>query len=319
VLQAQSGLARTVAAGSDLTLTDLVDVLQPDYIRAHYPASCFRAFLETPESRRQPFLYDNMDLWDDFDATPWGSSADEAYYVARADAVASVSWLLRERFPGAASRAVIPNGIDREFLSVLRKAPKPRRKDRRILYMGGLGGSWFDWATTHQLTQELCDCEFVFIGGTGLPPEETDPAVQARIDEHVATLASRPNVEVVPEVDHDDLVPWLSGASVGLIPFIPNDLSAAVSPLKVFEYLAVGAITVQRGMPDIASYPGVLTAETSDSFVKLVRQASERPPDNALERAMDAFCDVSTWRERLADIEDLVLRGARSSVVGEIP
>jgi len=292
---------------SRIDLTRLVEVLAPDYVRSHFPAADFVEALDTPEFRRFPFVYDIMDLWDEFAATPWGDHATEKYYVERADVLLAVSQLLVDRFSKGAKSHLVPNAIDRRFLREIAVCdPYDLRAPKEVLYMGSMGGSWFDWDLLRLTIEALPDHRFTLLGSARLPPEELNVSRERQAHEHMERLGAMPNVRVVPEVPHDELVPWLRRADVGLIPFLPNELVAAVSPLKVYEYLGAGAVVVQIGMPDIASFPGVRTAHSAADFVEYVR-VSDRRVLSARERlAVDRFAVENTWEERLAAIDRIV-------------
>jgi hypothetical protein len=93
---------------------------------------------------------------------------------------------------------------------------------------------------------------------------------------------------------------------VGIIPFTRTKLTAAVSPLKVFEYLGAGAVVVSSDMPDIENYPAVHIARDSDEFVKLV--ATKDPLDLGAGEARDMarFCEVNTWADRVREFDEIV-------------
>lgn len=301
----RSPYARTLTGPHRLPLESLVDILRPAYVRSHFPADAFRPVLETEAYHRVPFVYDIMDLWDDFAATPWGDTDTERWYVERADAIISVSQLLVDCFPQAERSYLVPNAVDRVFLEAIRPpgVPRPAGAPKRVLYMGSMGGNWFDWDLTRRLVRELPDCAFTFLGSSDLPPEEYDPGHQRRALGAIADLRAAPNVRFSPEVPHDQVARWLREADVGLIPFRDCDLVRAVSPLKVYEYLGAGTIVVQSGMPDIAGYPGVLTAHGHDEFVSLVRLADRESLLPSQAERIAAFARTATWRERLLDFD----------------
>lgn len=294
----------------ELTFEELVVHLQPEYVRAHFPVQDYIDALESPSFQRIPFLYDVMDLWDEFVQTPWGNSFTEERYIKRSDAVTVVSQLLLDRIPEGFNKYLVPNAIDRVFLE--RIAPprtgrlRPHVLNKRVLYMGSMGGSWFDWDLVWHLTHELHDHEFTFLGSIELPPEELDIGALTERIAIVKELKALPNVKFAPEVPHDDLVPWLRQADVGLIPFKPSNLTTAVSPLKVFEYLGAGAVVVQTGMPDIASYPGVRTAENAAGFVELVRVSDWLKLTAKETSAMVRFSERNTWAARVAQLDQIV-------------
>jgi hypothetical protein len=303
-----SAAAVSLTGAANVPLKVLAGTFRPDYVRAHFPSHDFIELLGDDALRGIPFIYDVMDLWDDFAVQPWGNYDDERYYVQRADAIVAASDLLLAKFSSAAHRAFIPMGIDAQFLKSLRAAPdEPRESDRKqVLYAGSLGGIWFDWELVLALVRALPDHDFTFIGWMGPPPEEHDPVQSERAHAYARELAQLPTARLLPPVRHTDLAPYLRQADIGLIPFKQMDLVTAVNPLKVFEYIGASVPTVQIGMPGIAGYPGVRSARDTSHFIDLVAANSRQliGPDEA--SAMRAFADEHTWVHRVRDFDNLV-------------
>ena len=301
--------AERLTGPSDVELTDLVRALRPACVRAHFPAEDFVPVLETAAYREVPFVYDVMDLWREFVVQPWGDRAVEDYYIARSSAYVAVSRFLLDFFAGPTQGHVVPNAVDRVFRDRIRPSAddaRPAGARKRVLYMGGMGGTWFDWELVHTVTGELDDHDFTFIGPVEPPPEELDDRRLRDARRNLGELAARPNVTVVPEVPHDSLAGWLRNTDVGLIPFRQTDLVSSVSPLKVYEYLGAGAEVVQIGMPDIADYPGVRTATRHDEFVDLVRGADRPATTSTAGAEIARFADANTWAARVEQLDRIV-------------
>lgn len=302
----RSRYAAELTGPGAVALTDLVETLRPAYVRAPFPTEHFLTALDTPAYRAVPFVYDIIDLWTEFPTTPWGSDEVEARYVRRADALAMVSRELIDRFGDG---HLIPNAVDRLFLDRIRPtaaSARPPGAPKRVLYMGSMGGSWFDWELVHRLVAELPDTEFTFLGSELLPPEEMRDEAARLVFDRYRHVAAQPNVTMAPEVPHDEIVPWLLRADVGLIPFRPNALTRAVSPLKVYEYLGAGSVVVQSGMPDIEGYPGVRTARDHDHFIELVRGADRAALTEAEAAEIAEFCTRNTWADRVRQFDRIV-------------
>ena len=305
-----SPAARELTGGGAVPLRTLVNVFQPDYVRAHFPSHDFIELLDDERVRRLPFVYDVMDLWGDFAVQPWGDGEDERWYVRRADAIVAAADLLLDKFSAAADRAFIPMGIDAHFLESLRAAGDSRggQVRKQVLYAGSLGGIWFDWDLVLALVRALPEHDFTFIGWMGPPPEEHDPEQSERAHARARELDGLPNARVLPAVPHGELVPWLRGADLGLIPFREIDLVTAVNPLKVFEYIGAGMPTVQIGMPSIVGYPGVRSARDHAHFIELVAANSKQAIEPPEASAMRTFADEHTWVHRVRDFDNLVAR-----------
>ena len=89
----------------------------------------------------------------------------------------------------------------------------------------------------------------------------------------------------------------IGGADVCLIPHARNELTAAMSPLKLFEYLAGGRPVAAVDLPPIAAVRGrvVLVGEGED-FVPAVGSALELGPAPEDERL--AFVREHAWSGR---------------------
>jgi glycosyltransferase involved in cell wall biosynthesis len=303
-----SPYANQLTGTADIELPALAAHLRPTYVRAHYPAADFVPVLESEVLRDVPFVYDLMDLWDEFRANPWGDSEVEAYYAKRADTMIAVSQSLVDRFAGAVPVHLVPNAVDRLFLRRIAPDKGCERlpgTPKRVLYMGGMAGCWFDWDIVRALPRRLPDHRFTLLGSAEPPPEEEDIVHLRRCQMYLAELAALPNVRVAPEVPHDELVPWLREADVGLIPFLKSDLVTAVSPLKVYEYLGAGMPVVQVGMPDIEPYPGVRTADSLDQFVELVRQSDRATLSGEEAATIARFAESNTWHAVMTRFDEI--------------
>jgi hypothetical protein len=310
----RSAFATRLTGPEPVSLVGLFEAFAPGYVRAPFPVEHYVETLETPQFQTVPFIYDIMDLWTEFPATPWGSDKVEGYYAERADALTAVSRELVDRF-GAARTHLIPNAVDRLFLPLIEPVPELVRRALgdpvRVLYMGSMGGEWFDWDLVHRMVGELPGHEFTFLGSQLLPPEEMRDEASRRVAGHYARLGECSNVVLAPEVAHHRVARWLRRADIGLIPFRHSALTRSVSPLKVFEYLGAGAPVVQIGMPDIAGYPGVHTAADHDAFIELVRQADRALLPDEWAKRIAVFARRNTWARRVAEF-DRVIDGLRS-------
>ncbi len=307
ILTPESPSARSLTDGKAIPFEQLLNHLRPKCARAHFPADAFVKHFELVRAARIPFVYDIMDLWADFPATPWGTDVVERWYLDSADAVTAVSKFLLEKHSLAVRGHLIPNAVDAEFLVQLRP-PDLRQPGRpRVLYMGGMAGWWFDWTISVELPGLFPEADFTFVGALEPPPEES--AAQAGdgdIAAYVAELESFSNCRVVAEVPHGDLVPYLRNVDIGLIPFQESELTRAVSPLKVFEYLGAGARVLQLGMPDIQGYPGVYTADCPTDFTRRVGDLLATAAEFAGQDELHQFATRNTWRQRL-DVFNTVL------------
>ena len=91
-----------------------------------------------------------------------------------------------------------------------------------------------------------------------------------------------------------DLPAYVTNFDVAIVPFVVSEMTHAVSPLKVYEYLACG---VPVAAPPLRSLAGLSGVHTDTDLVTAVEHASaaERPnPQDALRE--------HSWSCRMADL-----------------
>ena len=139
-------------------------------------------------------------------------------------------------------------------------------------------------------------------------PDATIVLVGPMLDrEHHRPLEALPNVTIMDRRPRREVVSLVHAADACLIPHVRNPMTEAMSPLKLYEYLAGGAPIVAVDLPGIA---GV------DPRVELVPPGAALAP--ALERAVARGCaseaqrraaiEEHAWGRRIEAILDLALR-----------
>jgi hypothetical protein len=83
---------------------------------------------------------------------------------------------------------------------------------------------------------------------------------------------------------------------VGIIPFKINKLSAAVDPIKIYEYLALGLPVVSFFMPQIKNYPNTRLANSVDEFANELDLALKNNTSNI---EIDKWLKENTWQDRV--------------------
>jgi len=243
--------------------------------------------------------YDIMDDWEGFHGggeAPWFSAGVERELVALADTVTAVSGKLAEKFaPLRSDIAVLRNGYQPAALACdpFVAARTPPRQPRVVGYFGHFSDAWFDWDTVVYAARKLPGVNFELIGWG------VSDATRARLDE----LSNIRLLGIVPQNElHRHARDWWAG----MIPFQPGTVSAAVDPLKIYEYLHLGLNTVVTGISGIADYPLVRFADNREGFVAKLEELPDRPPESSLAEVAE-FLKTCTWEERFARL-DAILR-----------
>ncbi len=94
---------------------------------------------------------------------------------------------------------------------------------------------------------------------------------------------------------------YVARFSVGIIPFVVNELTRAVNPIKLYELLAAGCPVVSTAIPEVVR-SGVAIAKDSDQFVAFVRRALEKPLSLEEKLALSRSVEDCTWERRTAEL-----------------
>jgi glycosyltransferase involved in cell wall biosynthesis len=242
--------------------------------------------LEEPARRlKQAGFRVIYDLIDDWSAPSLGG---EWYQPEAEQAVVDLADALVASAPDLADRlaryrrpvTLVPNGVDVEvFGRQAEDLPEdfPRGEGPVFGYHGSLYGDWFDWQGLNQVAERWPEARVVVIGDPrGVPPH---------LSTNLHFLGLKPQAALPDYLGHVD---------VGLLPWLVSELTHAVSPLKVYEYLAMG---VPVAAPPLRALRGLAGVHSSASLVQAVEEALRAPRPNR-EEALQAH----SWSARLADL-----------------
>jgi hypothetical protein len=241
--------------------------------------------------------YDIMDDWEEFhrgDEAYWYAADVERQIVNGSDTITSVSEKLVGKFaPLRGDIEVVRNGYQPSALACEQFIAARTPLERKIVgYFGHFSDGWFDWDTVLHAARALPEVEFELIGW-GL-------SESARV-----RLLKHPNVRFEGLVPQNNLHRYARKWWAGMIPFSPSTLSAAVDPLKIYEYLHLGLNSVVTGISGIAHYPMVHYVEGREAFVEALRRLPDRPDERSLAAASE-FLKNCVWEARLARLESLI-------------
>ena len=236
---------------------------------------------------------------DDWSAHPsygrWQSSFEEAFRRVRGRRrrVLAVSEPLLERIEPRGPAVVVSNGIDadvwRSPSSVpdwLTRLPRPL-----LMYVGSLDER-LDRLRIEQTAAAFPHGSVVLLG----------PAMN---EQHLAPLRRLPNVHFHDWVPRPHVAGAIGAADACLVPHVDTPLTRAMSPLKLYEYLAGGRPVAAVDLPPMRDVDDRVILENGEGFSAAVRQALDRGPASEPERR--AFLDAHSWQRRHERILDLVL------------
>jgi glycosyltransferase involved in cell wall biosynthesis len=193
----------------------------------------------------------------------------------------------------------VPHGIDADHFAKAMQPdtqPMPELANLSSPMIGIVGqiNQRIDIATMTAMATRHPEWNLIFIG----------PVVRERVD--VSELERLPNVHFLGRKSAEDLPRYLKSISVCLIPYIVDEHTTYMHPLKTLEYLAAGKPVVSTPLPALSIYGDTIhIAADTNSFIAAVEQALAT--DSLSEQARRvAYAQGHTWESRLESISGLI-------------
>lgn len=141
----------------------------------------------------------------------------------------------------------------------LQEIPGPR-----IVFIGAITPYKMDIQLLSTAARARRDWSFILIGKVG----EGDPGAD------VSGLEAEPNIHLIGPRAYGELPRYLRGCDVGILPAAMNDYTAAMFPMKFFEYLAAGLPVVSTALPALIGHSDVAhIASSPQQFISLIEAA----------------------------------------------
>ena len=245
---------------------------------------------------------------DDLSAVP-GADRDaireaETLLLSRANCVFCTERSLYDRARAIAPSArLMPNVADyrhfahpRHDIDDTRLALLKAMKRPRLVFSGHIAPHKVDLDLLAAIARARPDWSLAMIGPEW---EGADPSPA------LEQLRRMPNVALLGHVAYRDLPAYLHEADVLLIPYVLNDATRAVSPLKFFEYLATGRPVVASPLPSLLPYANAIRiAGSADEWITNIAQSLQ--DRHALQLQRRALARKNTWETRLVEMEDVI-------------
>lgn len=191
--------------------------------------------------------------------------------------------------------AYVPNGVDVDHYertvgsdhggTVPAEMRQVMNRGRPIIGYFGALAPWLWYSVINELTRQRQDLTFVFIG----------PDYLGSFD----LLAEGDNVFKLGAVDYSLLPYFAQHFDVGIIPFKPGDIARTTSPLKLFEYFALGLpVVVTDGMDECTAFTEVLSAGSVEEYSAALDTALGMRTDRGYRSACASLAEANTWSRR---------------------
>lgn len=228
---------------------------------------------------------------DDYAKLPGCDSAliqrSERQMIAEADVVFGTAKRLLPR--GAQRSCYLPQGVNFEhFAKTTLQIPQ-----QKTLGFFGLLAEWVDFDLIAAVAWALPDWTLEFVGNARYLPE---------------TAKKIPNVRLLPAVPFAELPEVLGRWRAAWIPFVINELTEAVNPLKVREYLAAGLPTLSTPLPEVAALPSAQIVRSANEVARCLAaivandSAEQRAKRRESVRGDSWAARAQTLRQTIAEI-----------------
>lgn len=149
---------------------------------------------------------------------------------------------------------------DCEIPAEIRDLPKP------VIGFHGLLADWVDFELLKKIAEHFKDGSLVLIGKTTFDAEKV-----------IKILDGVPNIQLLGRKPYEQLPAFCKGFDVALNPFVMNELTRHVNPLKVREYLAAGLEVVSTDIQEVRVLEHCLIGENHDDFIAKIERILENP------------------------------------------
>lgn len=167
-----------------------------------------------------------------------------------------------------------------------------------IGYIGALA-RWIDFELIEQVSKLRPDLIFLLIG----PDHENS---------FPRKLLGMPNIFWLGEKSYNDIPIYLNFIDVAMIPFQVNEMTHAVSPLKLFEYMAAGKPVIVTPMEGSMHYLGVLNAKYPQDFSNQIDEALQLKSDDDFIGMIRKVASENTWEVRARQIMQVIEKNMSS-------
>ena len=261
------------------------------------PCNKFSKILDFAIEKKANIVYENIDNWE----TSLGNGVyDEKMLkklLVKSSVIVGTAKPLVEQLNGYLKKyniknkkvLYLPNAVDEEMFCGLRYFDKPNDLvigKKTLLYYGSLWGSWFDWDLLNTLARNNPDFSINLIG------DYANVMDKDKCPNNIHFLGLKKQYE---------LPAYLKYVDFSFIPFKEGEISDYVSPLKVFEYIAMYTKVLATNLPDIKDYPNVYFGNTSKEWEDIINRDICVDKEKA-----DAFIDNNTWFNRVDKLLDNV-------------
>ncbi len=222
---------------------------------------------------------------------------ENTYVIATADELYNEAREIR----GEKGLALIENAVEFEHFSNIETNYVPTEiknivTSNKIIigYFGALA-KWFDYNLIKKISNEFKNLNILLIG------IDYDNSLKG------SGILNLDNVHYIEAVDYNILPDYSKFFNISMIPFVINDITKSTSPVKLFEYMALGKPIVTTNLPECRKYKSPLISKNHDEFIENIKKAILLENDCEYISKLKNEGNHNTWKQRAIDMKNFIL------------
>lgn len=258
------------------------------------PMDMFLPFLKIAEKKKSKIIYENIDNWETSLGNMFFSEKALKEFLEKSTVLVGTAKLLVEQINKYLEKYKIlnkqviylPNAVDSDLFEPRKEYEKPQdliKGSKTLIYYGSLWGSWFNWEIIEQVATNYKDTSINLIGD------------YAGIIDIVKKMPK--NVHFLGLKKQTELPSYLYYSDYAILPFKTDEIGKYVSPLKIFEYIAMNKPVISTPLDDILEYKNVHCSNDSKDWIKWINEGIDF---NKEER--NYFISENDWYSRASKI-----------------
>lgn len=260
------------------------------------PHKDFEPYIDLGKKIDAKIVYEHIDNWETQLGSLFFNEDVFKNFLSKSDIIIATSNLLKEKLDKfilknkleCSKVEYLANAVDSDLFDSYGNYKKPKdlvKAKKTLLYYGSLWGEWFEWDKIIYLAENIIDCSINIIGDYKI------------IKDKIKNMPK--NIYFLGLKEQKELPAYLYYCDFALLPFKNDDIGKYVSPLKIFEYIAMNKLVISTNLPDIFGYPNVLGSDSKEEWVQFVNSSFNLTD-------AESFITENNWYSRCNKILELV-------------
>lgn len=260
------------------------------------PMEMFIPYLDIAEKKKCKVIYENIDNWETSLGNMFFSENALKQFLEKSEILVGTSKLLEEQIKKYLAKYKIKNkkvlylsnAVDSSLFEPRKIYEKPEdliQGEKTLIYYGSLWGAWFDWDLLKQVANSDKDISINLIGDyAGIID------IKKQMPENIHFLGLKKQT---------DLPGYLYYSNYAILPFKTDEIGKYVSPLKLFEYIAMNKPVISTKLDDIINYDNVYCSNKSEDWISWINEGLEFNVEKRNE-----FISNNDWYSRCSELID---------------